>query len=71
MTFELRERRVAVPRRRFPNRRYAIDRRLGERRLHSAAVTTEWRYGPDPRAEPRRVARDRRTWIERRAAAPD
>jgi hypothetical protein len=66
---ELHERRVAVPRRRFPNRRSALDRRIAERREENAPVDEEWRYSPDPRSSERRMLSDRRSWMERRAAS--
>lgn len=62
----LHERRVAVARRRFPNRRSELDRRIAERRERDAPVESEWRYGPDPRRTERRTLSERRTWIERR-----
>jgi hypothetical protein len=64
---ELHERRVAVARRRFPNRRSALDRRIAERREQNAPVEDEWRYSPDPRSSARRLQGDRRSWFERRA----
>lgn len=60
------ERRVAVARRRFPNRRSELDRRIAERRERDAPVESEWRYGPDPRRTERRTQSERRSWIERR-----
>lgn len=67
----LHERRVAVARRRFPNRRSELNRRIAERRERDAPIESEWRYGPDPRRTERRTQSERRSWIERRTAPTD